>query len=91
MGEREHEHLRPPIRFGSLYRPFTPRLLEVLTSTIFPGGCKRQGLVTAHISASDLLHTEKPLLWLLLGWLWEKSLLPDIPFTLFLMLFAIYQ
>lgn len=91
MGEREHEHLRPWIRLGSLYKPFTPWFLEVLTCTIFPGGCGRQGLVTAHVNAPDLLQIKKPLLWLLLGWLWEKSLSPEISFIPFLMLFDIYH
>lgn len=84
----------PWMRLGSLYRPFTPRFLEVLTGTddfAWNGGCGREGLVTAHVSASDLLRIEKPLLWLLLGWVQGKSPLPDIQFILFLMLFHIYQ
>lgn len=93
-GEREHEHFIPWMRLGSLYRPFTPWLLEVLTGTddfAWNGGCGREGLVTAHVSAPDLLQIEKPLLWLLLGWLRGKSLSPDIQFILFLTLFDIYQ
>lgn len=69
--------------------------------TMIPAGVERRrkfclewrmckGLVTACVSASDLLLIEKSLLRFLLVWLQGKSLLPDTQFICYLMLLGAY-